>query len=290
MQIFIYYISLPFIYLISVLPFWVLYRISDFFYFIVFYIVRYRRELVLRNLKKSFPGKSDKEINSIRKRYYRFFTDVFLESVKVFTMTSTQMKKRCKIINPSLLDRMDKETTDFILVTGHFGNWEWAGASISLQAGQTMYALYKPLSNKYFDRLIHRSRKRFKMELVAVKDSLDAIFSYIGKRSAFAFISDQAPRPEKAYWTLFMNQDTPVFKGTELVARKYNLPVIYVSVSRVKRGYYEIRLEELFSNPRKTKKGEVTERYTKRLEEDIRANPEIWLWTHNRWKHKKPEA
>jgi KDO2-lipid IV(A) lauroyltransferase len=289
MQAIIFYSVLPIIYFISILPFWVLYRVSDILYFVVYYVVGYRKQLVLKNLKNSFPEKSERELLKIRKKFYQFFSDIIVESIKIFTMSAKQLEQRCKINDMGLLEMLGAENTDFILVTGHYGNWEWAGSVMGLKTKQIMYALYKPLSNKYFDRLIYNSRVRFRLRLISIKDSSTAIRSQIGKGAAFAFISDQAAKPDNAYWTTFLNQDAPVFWGAELVARKYNLPIIYVSVERVRRGFYEVHLEKLFEQPRGTKRGEITESYTRRLEKDIIANPEIWLWTHNRWKHKRSQ-
>lgn len=130
---------------------------------------------------------------------------------------------------------------------------------------------------------------RFGTRLISVKDSFKSIKSLIGKNSIFAFISDQAASPNKAYWTKFLNQDTSVFMGTEIIARKYNIPIIFTTVKRTARGYYEVFLYKLFDNPKTAKSGEITEAYTKKLEEEIIKNPELWLWTHNRWKHKKPQ-
>jgi KDO2-lipid IV(A) lauroyltransferase len=188
-----------------------------------------------------------------------------------------------------LLEELGRDVTDYILVTGHYGNWELVGAAISLKMKQTLHVLYKPLSNKYFDRLIYNSRVRFKTRLISIKESSNMIRSLIGKKSVFAFISDQAAKPDKGYWTTFLNRDAAVFWGAELIAKKYKLPLVYLSIKRVSRGHYDVYVEKLFDNPRETKRGEITERYTRRLEKDIIEDPEIWLWTHNRWKHKKPE-
>ena len=290
MQTIIFYISVPFIYLISILPFWVLYRISDFLYFIIFYVIKYRKSMVLKNLKISFPEKTEKEILEIRTKFYRFFTDLLVETIKIFTINKKQVMKHCKIHNLALLQDMEREDKDYIFVSGHYGNWELSGAAISLNIKHTLYVLYKPLSNKHFDRLIYNSRTRFGTGLIAVNDAFKDIKKLINKKSIFAFISDQAAKPEKAYWANFLNQDTPVFLGTEIIARKFKLPIIFVSVRRISRGNYEVFLEKLFDDPRKVKNWEITKTYTKKLEDEIVENPEIWLWTHNRWKHKKPSV
>jgi len=246
--------------------------------------------MVLENMKKSFPEKSDKEILEIRRKFYHFFIDLFMETIKIFTISKKQVDKRCKINDLSVLEEMERDGKDYIFVTGHYGNWELGGAAFSLNFNHNLYVLYKPLSNKYFNRLIYNSRTRFGTGLISINNSFSVIKSLINKKSVFAFISDQAAKPEKAYWTNFLNQDAPVFMGTEIIARKYNLPVIFLTVNRTSRGYYEVFIEKLFDNPKITKSGEITEVYTRKLEKEIIKNPEIWLWTHNRWKHKKPQV
>ena len=290
MQAIVFYLSVPFVYLVSILPFWFLYRVSDFLYIIVFYVIRYRKSMVLENMKKSFPEKSDKEILEIRRKFYHFFIDLSMETIKIFTISKKQVDKRCKINDLSILEEMEQDGKDYIFVTGHYGNWELSGAAFSLTFNHNLYVLYKPLSNKYFNRLIYNSRTRFGTGLISISNSFAVIKSLISKKSVFAFISDQAAKPEKAYWTNFLNQDAPVFMGTEIIAKKYNLPVIFLTVNRTSRGYYEVFLEKLFDNPKIAKSGEITEAYTRKLEKEIIKNPEIWLWTHNRWKHKKPQV
>jgi KDO2-lipid IV(A) lauroyltransferase len=174
---------------------------------------------------------------------------------------------------------------------GHFGNWEWAGNSFSLTRRHQLYVIYHPLRNPYFNRLIIGMRTRFGTKLIPMKETLrEMLQSRSLAPGATAFISDQTPHPEHAYWTTFMNQDTPVFLGAEKFAQKLGYPVVYVSVRRIKRGYYEIDAELLFEDPKRTAPTEITERHTRRLEQDIRSLPYTWLWSHRRWKHKRPNA
>ncbi len=286
----VYYLTLPFIYLLSLLPFPIFYLVSDGLYAILYYIIGYRKEVVLQNLRNSFPDKSDGEIKKIRKDFYHYLCDLTLETFKTLTISKKAMLKHCSI-NPEamkLFTKLAEGNKSFILVMGHFGNWEWAGNTFSLMCKHQLYVIYHPLSNKYFDGLIYRMRTRFGTKLIAMKDTYREMSNRRNELSATAFIADQTPSPEGAFWATFLNQDTPVFKGTEKIAQRMNYPVIYGRVKRIKRGYYEISAEMLVENPAKTQPDEISTLHTKVLENDIVAQPEIWLWSHRRWKHKKP--
>ena len=171
---------------------------------------------------------------------------------------------------------------------GHYGNWEWGGNTFSLTCKQQLFVIYHPLQNKNFNRLIINMRTRFGTKLIVMKDTFRDMLSNKKIISSTAFIADQTPSPHNAYWTTFLNQETPVFKGTELISRKLDYPVIYVTVQKIKRGYYELCAETLCEEPQKTAEGEISEMHTRQLEKDIINNPEIWLWSHRRWKYKKP--
>lgn len=198
--------------------------------------------------------------------------------------------KRCYMNKEAqaLFEKYYAEKKSIIIVMGHYGNWEWAGNAFSLQCPQQLYVIYHPLSNKYFNGLIYQLRTRFGTKLYAMNDTFKEMVKNRNEVNATAFIADQTPAPENAYWTSFLNQDTPVFWGTEKIARKMNFPVVYVSIKRHRRGRYEIFAETLFEHPKDTVDGEISEAHTRRLEKDIRQQPEIWLWSHRRWKHVRP--
>ena len=288
MQAVSYYIALPFLYLISLLPFWFLYRVSDLFFVIIYYVLGYRKKVVMDNLRNSFPDKSEKELKKIAFDFYRYLCDLFLETFKTLTISKKQMLAHCKMNENTqkLFDYYYEQKRSIILVMGHFGNWEWAGNVVDSNKHQ-LYVIYHQLSNKYFNQLVIKMRTRFGTKLIEMKSTLRDMVTNRKDITATAFIADQTPFPESAYWTTFLNQDTPVFTGTEKIASKLNYPVVYVSVKRIKRGYYEIFGELLFENPKETKEGEISEAHTRRLEKDIIAQPEIWLWSHRRWKHKR---
>jgi KDO2-lipid IV(A) lauroyltransferase len=274
------------------LPLPAIYVLSDFFYFILYHLIGYRKKVVFENLRNSFPEKSEKEIEKLARKFYRYLCDLFLETFKTLTIRKSVALKRC-YLTPKSLEMFEKyyqEKQKLIFVMGHFGNWEWSGNTFSLSCKHQLYVIYHPISNQYFNGLMYKLRTRFGSKLIAMRDTYKEMINNKNEINATAFVADQTPSNENAYWTKFLNQDTPVFWGTERIAKKMNYPVIYVSIRRKKRGYYEIHAETLFANPKDTAEGEISEAHTRKLEQDIINQPEIWLWSHRRWKHsqKKP--
>ena len=288
MKAIVYYISLPFIYLLAYLPFGVLYAVSGFFYFLIFHIVGYRKDVVYTNLRNSFPEKTEIEIHVLAKKYYRYLCDLTLETFKTLSFTKEEAVKHCTFHNLDVLQHLHAENKSIILVMGHFGNWEWGGNSFTIQTDYQLNVIYKTISNPYFDQFVYNMRTRFGTGLIEMKKTFKDMVDNRNKITATAFIADQTPSPENSYWTTFLNQETPVFLGAERIAIKLNYPVVFINIKRVKRGYYEAYAELLFSDPRSTAPGEISEQYTRRLEEEIIRQPETWLWSHRRWKHKRP--
>jgi KDO2-lipid IV(A) lauroyltransferase len=176
------------------------------------------------------------------------------------------------------------------MVMGHLGNWEWACNSFNILSKHQLYVIYHPLTNKYFDQLMYRIRTRNGTKLIAMEETYTKMATNRNELTATVFVADQTPHPAKAYWTNLLGQDTPVYKGAELIAKKMILPVVYTSLKKVSRGYYEMHAEVLTSSPLTVLNGEISERFTRRLEEDIKDQPESWLWSHRRWKHKRSIA
>ena len=287
----IYFLSLPLIYLISVLPFPALYLFSDFVWLILFGVFKYRKNVIRTNLKNSFPDKNDTQIQQLARSFEHYMCDLFLESFKTLTIRRSVMLKHCQMSESAaqLFDKYEALGQHVIIVMGHYGNWEWAGNTFSLTRKTQLYVIYHPLKNKWFDGLLYRMRTRFGTDLIPMRETLKYMLeNNNGKTSATAFISDQTPHPDKAHWMRFLNQDTPVFLGTEKFSRKLNYPVIFVSINKIKRGYYILDAELLCEYPKQTADTEITELHTAKLEADIIKNPEIWLWSHRRWKHKRP--
>lgn len=290
MKAVLYYITLPFIYLVSVLPFPVLYGLSNVFFAVLYHLVGYRKELVLQNLWRSFPGKTEQELLLVRKKFYKHLCDLFLEAFKTLTISRENMLRHC-YFSPeakALFEKLAAEGKSVILVMGHQGNWEWAGNTFSAEMDSQLYVIYHPLANKYLDGLMYKMRTRFKTRLIAMKDTFKEMVTHRSEVNTTAFIADQTPNPSNAHWMTFLHQDTPVFLGTERIARKLNYPVVYAFVQKVKRGVYEIHAEMLVTHPAGTADGVITELHTRRLEKDIISQPETWLWSHRRWKHKRP--
>lgn len=286
----VFYLTLPFIYLLSVLPFPVLYLFSDFIYFVLYTCLGYRKKVVLQNLHNAFPDKSETEIDRICKAFFHNLCDFMVETFKILTISKAGITKRCKFSDSGLelFAKYANEGKSVIMVMGHIGNWEWAGHPFSLLCKQKLVVLYHPLSNKYFEKLMLGMRSRFGTKMIPMKTAFKEMVANRKLVTATVFISDQTPMPENAHWTTFLNQDTPVFKGTEVIAKKLNLPVVYCCVKKVKRGYYEMFAETLVADPASTADGEITELHTKRTEKDILECPESWLWSHRRWKYKRP--
>lgn len=290
MAAFLFYLVLPFIYLLSILPFGVLYGISYGVYLLLYYIVGYRKQVVMDNLRRSFPEKSEGEIKQITKTYYRYLCDLFLETFKTLTISKRTMLKHC-YFGPGSLELFNKladENKSVILVLGHYGNWEWAGNTFSLLCKQQLYVIYHPIGNENFDKLMYQMRTRFGTRLISMKNTFREMLAKKDELNITAFIADQTPSSQNAYWTTFLHQDTPVFRGTEIIAKKLNKPVVYMSIDKVKRGYYQMNAQMLCDNPGQTVEGQISEMHTKRLEQDIITRPDTWLWSHRRWKHKKP--
>jgi KDO2-lipid IV(A) lauroyltransferase len=285
----IYYIGIPFIYLLSLLPFPVLYFISWLVYGLLYHIIGYRKPVVMENLRNSFPQKSEQEIKKICKAYYRYLCDLFLETFKTLTISEATMLQHCSMSKEGqeLFNKLAADGKSIVLVLGHFGNWEWAGNTFGLTCKQQLYVIYHPIGNEHFDDLMFKMRTRFGAKLIAMKNTYKEMLNMKAEVNATAFIADQTPSSQNAYWTTFLNQDTPVYRGTETIAKKLDRPVVYISINKIKRGYYEMHAEMLCANPKEAAEGEISELHTRRLEKDIITHPETWLWSHRRWKHKR---
>ncbi len=286
-----YYVCLPFIYLIAILPFPLLYFFSTGVFFLIYHVLHYRRKIVRENLVKSFPEKQLKEIQEIELRFYRYFCDLFLETFKTLTISKESMVKHCEFAPEtlSIFNRLAEENQSFMVVMGHFGNWEWGGNTFSICCRHQLYVIYHPLANKYFNGLVYRMRTRFGTRLIPMKDTLRDMLKNRNELNATAFIADQSPLPDRAYWMSFLNQDTPVFLGIEKIALKIRYPIVYITIRRVKRGYYKVFADRIELPLRREETGAITEIHTRKLENDIRSQPENWLWTHRRWKHIRPQ-
>ena len=273
---------------LSFIPFWMLYLISDFLSFLLYKVLRYRRKIIMLNLKKSFPEKSQQELEQIAKKYYKNLADISVEWFKGFSLSEKQLFQRYKIVNPELITDYLNEKKSIIIIGSHYCNWEWGALSFGLQFKQRAIGFYKPLKNRYTDKYIRIKRAAWGMHLISIKDTYRAFINNLNFPSIYFMISDQSPsNMDKAIWVNFLNQDTPCLHGPELYARKMNYALIYGDAQRIKRGYYTITLSLIESQPRETTPTEITKKMMAKLESIIIQKPENWLWSHKRWKRKR---
>ena len=251
----------------------------------------YRKKVVIKNLKETFPEKSDSELRSIRFKFYRHFYDLISETIKTTGMGEKEAYKRCRITNPELLNRFYDENKSLIAIGGHYNNWELAAFVQPLYTKLYTLGIYSPLSNKTIDRFMVKSRGKFGMELVPKRQTVRRMEDCIAKQPTVTyFLSDQCPKnPYRAFWTTFLGRDTSFPYGAGVYASKYNLPVIYGRVEKVSRGKYELTCILLEENSAEEGPDVILEKFSRELEAQIIEKPEYWLWTHKRWKRQKPD-
>ncbi|MBO7523089.1 MAG: lysophospholipid acyltransferase family protein [Bacteroidales bacterium] len=290
MKAIFFYIFYAIIWVISLLPLRVLYLLSDILYLFVYHIVKYRRKVVAMNLANSFPDKSDKERKEIEKKFYRNLCDLFIESMKSIHFSDKQLMKHMHMENPEVFEELYEENKDAFIVLGHHCNWEWLTAIPLNMKKHKPVSIYKPLADKYFDRLMINLRSSTGATMVPTAMVIREIIKNrnSNRRTLYMSILDQTPPKEKiTYWTTFLNQDTPVITGTEKLAIKFGMPVYFLSIHKIKRGYYNFAVEPLFEETKGLEQFVITEAFTRRLEALIISQPECYLWSHRRWKHKR---
>lgn len=273
------------------LPFWVIYRISDLVFVLVYFIVGYRKKVVLGNLQRSFPEKSAKEIKSIMFQFYRHFCDLILESIKGFSISSAEAQKRMKSVNVDIINNFGKAGKDVVLVGGHYGNWELFAVAVGPTINIKPIALFTPLANKFFDEKVKASRSRFGLNLLPSSKIRQVMAEQTDEKRMIIFGADQSPRKgQRAYWMTFLNQETGVQFGAEKFAKEYGCAVVYGHIRRLKRGHFQIEYQAICADASTTSYGEITQKHTKLLEAEIIKSPAYWLWSHKRWKHSRPEG
>ncbi len=244
----------------------------------------------MQNLKNSFPNKSKKELNKIGFKFYKHLCDLIVESIKLFSISQKEILKRLVVTNPEVMDHYYNQGKPVLLVGGHYNNWEMLAAGIDLQVKHKTVGIYTKLSNPFFNKKILKSRSRFGLKMITTREVTAYFEKNKDEPAATIFGADQSPTyNKKVYWTNFLNQDTAVALGTEKFSKKYDYPVIYGAINKVKRGHYTFTLSVLFDSPNDTKEGEISDGHTKILEQQILKQPEYWLWTHKRWKRKRKE-
>lgn len=274
---------------ISLLPYRALYVISDVFFVALYSIIGYRKKVVRGNLTRSFPEKNLSEIQSIERAFYRHFCDVVVESLKNFSVRGSQLNARFDHHNTEVLDALHAEGRSAILAGGHYANWEMWALSAPAHFKHRLMAIYKRLSNPYFDQKMRETRGKFGLELVSTKETSEWLRANQNDLTFSVFAIDQSPsNPRKAHWIQFLGQDTACLFGTEKYAREYNLAVVFGHLKKIGRGKYAIEYELVTKEPRSMAHGQLTSQLQMLLEADIRKEPRYWLWSHKRWKHKRP--
>lgn len=288
MQFLVYILVYPFIWLISILPFQLLYALSDGLYIIIYKLVGYRKKVVQDNLRLVFPEKPETEIKDITKKFYHHFCDMMVEGVKSLTISEADLKKRFTFSNIEVLHQLEAEKRSIILMCGHYGNWEWI---FVLQKYITYkgYGVYSRLGNKYFDALVKNIRARYNSTLITTKQTVPTLVraKINGELTMNVLVSDQSPMVSRAiHWNEFMGIKVPIHTGAELLAKRLNMPVVFFKVRRLKRGYYETTFEVLALEPKQYPNFEISDRFMMKVEKQIYSAPEFYLWTHRRWKHR----
>ena len=253
----------------------------------VYYVLGYRKKVVLENLSIAFPEKSKEELTEIMKKFYRHFTDIFMETIKSFTISEKELNKRVILTNPELPDAYFDKNQSVVFLSGHYANWEWVASVVETRIKYNLSVAYKKISNKYIDQLFKKNRNRFGVTVVQSKEFYPYILGNLKNENyqAYGFIADQSPKLKQIkYWGTFMGIEVPIINGPEIIARKLNLPVFYFHTERVERGIYKSTFILLEDQPKKAELNQITKQYMLELEKQIRKNPEYYFWTHKRFK------
>lgn len=288
MNLFVFVLLYPFIWIVSILPFRILYFISDILYLLIYYVIGYRKKVVLNNLKLAFPEKSEKELLKIRKKFYHHFVDVFMEMLKTFTVSKEAIYKRYKFTNIEMLIQLNKDNKSLILMGPHYANWEWI-MSLDSFVDYKGYAAFKKIKNKYFNNLIIKSRAKFGTNMIETSKIVSEMLynKQNNIQAAYGLLSDQSPQIGKTfYWREFFGVKVPVHTGAEILAKKYDMNLVFIDTKKIKRGYYETSFSLISNDSTKAKNYELTDIFLDKVEQKVREKPEFYFWTHNRFKHK----
>lgn len=285
----VFWLTYPLLWFISILPFRVFYLVSDMVFVLVYHIFGYRRKTVKENLDLVFPEKSTEEKKSIQKKFYRHMCDIFLEMIKTISISDEELKKRFVFTNPEEFERLKKLNKSIVAMCGHYASYEWMIALQLHGIDYKAFGIYKKVKNPYFDKMARDIRGKFNGELIPTVEATSKITALeeSGQRGVYAMIADQSPkRFKKTHWIDFMGIKAPVFIGSEVLARKLDMAVVYLNVEKVKRGHYAATLINISDNPRQEPEFAITKEYIKLLERQIHNDPQYYLWTHKRWKHR----
>jgi KDO2-lipid IV(A) lauroyltransferase len=280
-----YYLAYGFLYLLSLLPMRALYFLSDGIYLLVYHVFGYRRKVVMSNLEIAFPEKTQKEKIEIAKKFYHNFIDSFIEVVKLVSCGNSFLMKRFTA-DTRVLNQLCASGKSCQLHLGHTFNWEWGQLVLTKLTPYRLLVVYQPISNGIFEKLFYKLRTRTGNVFLPANNMRNAIIPYLESQYLLGLVADQNPsNPDTAYWRHFFGRQTPFVSGPEKGARAGHLPVVFAYMEKPKRGKYHAVIELATENAAELPEGELTTRYVKYLEEVIRRNPDMWLWSHRRWKH-----
>ena len=288
MQFILFAITYPIIWILSRLPMRILYMKSNFFYFLIYYVFRYRKQVVLDNLKLAFPEKPEVELLRIRKKFFKHLMDLLVESVKAFSISEKEILKRYTYSNPELVNKYAAEGRSIALMGAHQSNWEWS-ISLPKVLNIDMYGAYTKLNNTYYEKVVRDSREKF--GVIGYKTSemvrgMQKRFS-AKQQGAYILLSDQSPQLHKTYyWRAFFDIKVPIHTGAEMLSKRFDLVVINYVTRRIKRGYYTTEFQLITDTPKEFKDYQITDLYTELTEKNIREQPEFYLWSHKRFKHR----
>lgn len=283
-----FYTFLFFEKLISVLPLSFSYLLSYFFYIILNYILKYRKDIVIQNLKNSFPDKSEEDIMLLRKKYMKIMADLIIESLRFSKMTKENFLKHFEFKNLELLDELYNKNKSVFVACGHTGSWELAAMVLPLVCKHKVFAIYQPQKNQLFDEYIKKIRGSFGLELLASKQAYKNFISNRNILTLNYILGDQSPSKDgDNYWTNFLNQETAFFTGLEKMSKSLDFAVVFLRIIRRKRSNYMLEFQLLTKDAKQSESGEISELYVRALENLILEYPENWLWSHRRWKHKR---
>ncbi|PQB07361.1 lipid A biosynthesis acyltransferase [Polaribacter filamentus] len=288
MQFLAFAITYPFIYLLSRLPMRVLYALSDFFFFLMYNLIGYRKKVVLENLKLAFPKKSEEERKKIAKDFFRHLTDLIMESVKAFSISEKEMSKRYTYKNPELVNNFTKQGRSIALVAAHQANWEWS-ISLPLVLDGNVSGAYTKLGNPYFEKVIRSSREKYGIIGYKTSETVKGMQKNFAEKTQglYILLSDQSPQLHKTfYWNEFFGVQVPMHTGAEMLAKRFDLVVINYITRKVKRGYYETEFQLITDTPKEFEDYQITDKYTRLTENNIKQQPALYLWSHKRFKHR----
>lgn len=286
-----YILTYSLVWLLHLLPERLLYLLSDIAYFFLYHLARYRKQVVYDNLQKAFPEYEKTKIRQIARKFYHHLCDIMLEQAVYHFYSEEQALQRMHYKNPELLNELHRKGKHVMAVVGHYGNWEYL-SSMCLAMDHPFLGIYKPLRNPYFDRMVVRNRTRYGGFVTAMEKVARRLIEFNNRKEPVltVFLGDQRPIFQHIqYWTKFMGRDTPMYLGTEKLARKLDAAVVFLKIRKPRRGRYEVEIELISEEPRKLEEYEITERHTRLLEDLIREEPAYWLWSHRRWKHSYEE-